>query len=77
MAARAVLSSSLFCLCLGNASLPGAEVIYLEGHAEPVRDVGVSPDGKWLVSVGDDSRLIVRPTDDLQRRAVCSRAKEA
>jgi hypothetical protein len=29
--------------------------------------VGVAPDGKWLVSVGDDARVIVRPTDNLQQ----------
>ncbi len=60
------LAAALLLVSTVIADASGGELTYLDGHAEPVRDVGVSPDGKTLVSVGDDGRVIVRPTDDLQ-----------
>ena len=69
-AARSSLQLVLPWLCIGSAWLPGADVTYLDGHTEPVREIGVSPNGDWLVSVGNDGRLIVRPMDDLQQSNV-------
>lgn len=45
----------------------GADIVYLDGHTELVRDVGVPPDGKWLVSVGNEGRIVLRKTDDLKQ----------
>ena len=47
-----------------------SEIVYLDGHSEPVRAVGISPDGSYLVSVGDDSRVIVRSARNPQQKEV-------
>ncbi len=47
-----------------------ARIKYLEGHSEPVRAVGISPDGEYLVSVGDDSQVIVRSVHNLEEKDV-------
>jgi WD40 repeat protein len=67
---RPTVCYTVLLLSLGSIPLWGAEPKYLDGHAEPVREIGITRDGKWLVSVGDDSRVIVRPTEDLTRSSV-------
>jgi predicted Ser/Thr protein kinase len=49
-------------------------VTYLEGHTSAVKAVSVSPDGRTLVSVGTDGRVIIRdfPSGKLRRIAMNS-----
>lgn len=67
VASRVAVIAIVVAPFLGSHFASGADVVYLDGHTEAVRDVGLSPDGKWLVSGGDDGRIVVRPADNLQQ----------
>jgi DNA-binding SARP family transcriptional activator/WD40 repeat protein len=46
----------------------GAAVQRLDAHQAPVRDVAVSPDGTWAVSVGNDAVVVVWDVDQATGR---------
>ena len=49
-------------------SAGGAELV---GHTEPVYDLTVSPDGKWLVTGSFDQSVRLWDANSLQPRARC------